>query len=401
MLGATFVAASLLGIAGKSPAQINPVQQRIAFAGPPFAAITSPDGKYVFVSLGLPPNSIAVIRQNKTFAKVVQNVPVCGGAYGLAMTKDGRYLIAVVQPPGTCPSGGVQIIDVKKAIAGDSTAVMPTIQTDPTAVEVAISPDQKLLFVANEHPGSLPGEPCMNPDTVSVIDFNSAITSGQTTLIGTIPVDCGVVGLAVTSDNRYLYVTNETALPSRNYPDNCENSSGTACPVVPQQGPGGVLAVVDIHSGTVVEDIPAGCQPTRVILTNHDKVAWVSARDSNSILAFDTQKIMSDPANAQLTTTPVGTAPDGAQPFYHNRLFAIANTNRFDSCPGAHGTVSILDFAKALKTGGSDATLGMFDAGVFPHQWAISPNGKLLYLTEYGSDILAISPVNSIVDQLK
>jgi hypothetical protein len=43
----------------------------------------------------------------------------------------------------------------------------------------------------------------------------------------------------------------------------------------------------------------------------------------------------------------------------------------------------------------------MFDAGVFPHQWAISPNGKLLYLTEYGSDILAIFPVNSIVDQLK
>jgi DNA-binding beta-propeller fold protein YncE len=96
------------------------------------------------------------------------------------MTKDGRYLIAVVQPPGTCPSGGVQIIDVKKAIAGDSTAVMPTIQTDPTAVEVAISPDQKLLVVANEHSGSLPGESCMNPDTVSVIDFNSAITSGQT-----------------------------------------------------------------------------------------------------------------------------------------------------------------------------------------------------------------------------
>lgn len=31
----------------------------------------------------------------------------------------------------------------------------------------------------------------------------------------------------------------------------------------------------------------------------------------------------------------------------------------------------------------------------------MSPNGKLLYLTEFGSDTLAIFPVNSIVDQVQ
>lgn len=194
VLGAILVAAAILGISGLSSAQpINPVQQQIPLGGPPFAAITSPDGRYVFVSTGNPANAIAVIRQNKTFAEVVQNIPTCGGADGLAMSKDGRYLIAVVQPPGLCPSGGVQFIDVQKAIAGDSTAAMPTIPTDPTAIEVAISPDNKLVFVANEHSG---GSPCANPDTVSVIDFNSALSLGQSPLIGTIPVDCGVVGLA-------------------------------------------------------------------------------------------------------------------------------------------------------------------------------------------------------------
>jgi hypothetical protein len=52
------------------------------------------------------------------------------------------------------------------------------------------------------------------------------------------------------------------------------------------------------------------------------------------------------PPPALLSTTPVGIAPDGAQPFSHKSFIAVANTNRFDSCPGAGGTVSILEVNK-------------------------------------------------------
>jgi hypothetical protein len=45
--------------------------------------------------------------------------------------------------------------------------------------------------------------------------------------------------------------------------------------------------------------------------------------------------------------------------------------------------------------------VGTFEAGMFPRQWALSPNGKLLYLTEYSSGILGIFPVSSIVDQVQ
>ena len=76
----------------------------------------------------------------------------------------------------------------------------------------------------------------------------------------------------------------------------------------------------------------------------------------------------------------------------------MANSNRFT--PGGTGTVSILDYDKALTGAGDSATLGTFTAGEFPRQWALSPDGQYLYLTEYSSNILAIFPVPALIKEL-
>ena len=67
----------------------------------------------------------------------------------------------------------------------------------------------------------------------------------------------------------------------------------------------------------------------------------------------------------------------------------MANTNRFDTCAGAGGTVSILNFDTALKSGGVAATFGTFDAGVFPRQWAESPDGRLLVVWSEGGFVIS------------
>ncbi len=405
--------AAITGIPDLAPAQtINPAQQRISVPSSPFAVITTRNGRYVFVSFGgATTGGVAVLRQMRRSAAVVQVIPVCGPAFGLAMSKGGRYLLVAVQR-GPCTSGGVQFIDVRKAIAGDPGAAMGTVPTNSTAIEVAISPDNKNVFVANEFSGGatcqMPAEgDAPTPDTVSVIDFQEALSSGQSpsSITARIPLDCGVVGLAVSSDSRYLYATNEKALPTRPFYDStvCSIPDGSSCPIVTSPGPVGTLDVVDISmavsnpAGSVVADIPAGCSPTRVILTHKNKIAWVSARDQNNLLAFNAIDIITNLSALPLSTVPVGIAPDGVQPFSNGRFYAVANTNRFDSCPGARGTVSILKVGKGLYT----STVGTFDAGVFPRQWALSPNGKLLYLAEYSSGILAIFPVSSIVDQVQ
>lgn len=384
--------------------QPSPVQQQIPLPGNPFAAITTPDGRYVFVSMSETYNGIAVIRQNATFASLEQMIPTCGLPRGLAMTRDGNYLLAAVANGPSCPSGGVQFINVPMAIAGDPSAALGTVPTDPSAIEVALSTDNSLVFVSNEY-----------AHNVSVIDFKKALTSGQSasSIIGKIPADDAVVGLAVSHNDRFLYITSEVALPKRPFynPNSCLNqaaSSQTPCTIVYNHAPFGTLTVADIGkartdpANSVVTVIPAGCGPTRVSLTNDDKIAWVSARAGNSLLAFDAQKIRIDPTRALLSTTPVGSNPDGIQTFFNRRFIAVANTNRFEGqCLGTGGTVSILDFTMALRGAGGAATVGFFNAGIFPRQWAASPNGRWLYLTEFLSNNLAIFPVSSLVQEVQ
>lgn len=377
---------------------INPLKQEIHLPGTVFAVTTTRNGKYVFVSTSGQPSSIAILKQRQSFASPVRFLAIEGDPFGLVLTRDGRYLLVAVRPKGARTSpAGVLFIDVRKAIAGKPGAVLGTVPNSESAIEVGLSKDGRFVFVANE-----------SQDTVSVIDFEKALASGQSasSIVGTIPVDIAPVGLAFSGDGRYLYVTNETAKPGHpGYdPTACKIFDGVGTPPKSHPGPKGILSVIDVRKAkttphdSVLASVFAGCSPTRVILSGDSKVAWVSARDDNRLLAFNTRDLLANPSDAILSTTPVGVAPDGVQPFANHRFMAVANTNRFET--GQAGTVTVLSYRKALRGAGDSAVLGTFSAGEFPRQWALAPNGKKLYLTEYSSDVLAIFPVPELRKQL-
>lgn len=156
---------------------------------------------------------------------------------------------------------------------------------------------------------------------------------------------------------------------------------------------------------SILASVYAGCWPVRAVLSQDSEIGWVTARAADDVLAFNTRALLegSSPGwmgktghqlPALLSTTPVGIAPVGIQLFDHDCFIAVANSNRFT--PGGTGTVSILDYAKALNDAGDAATVGKFTAGEFPRQWALSPDGEYLYLTEYNSNILAIFAVSLV-----
>ena len=124
---------------------------------------------------------------------------------------------------------------------------------------------------------------------------------------------------------------------------------------------------------SVLASVYAGCSPVRVVLSEDSSIAWVTARAADTVLAFSARAILEGAAPgwkgktghqfpALLSTTPVGTAPVGIQLFDHDSFIAVANSNRFT--PGGTGTVSILDYDKALAGEGDSATLGTFTASV-------------------------------------
>ena len=328
-------------------------------------------------------------------AQFVRVLPTGGGAWGLTVTQDGRYLLDTVQPAGgaTTPQG-VQIIDIQKAIAGQPGAILGTVPTGPGSgpIEVALSKDGRFAFATNE-----------DNATVSVIDFRKALYSGASpsSLVGNIPVDQLPVGVTFSPDGRYVYVSNEEANPTNpGYnPAACNIPTGIGTGTTP--GPEGTVTVIDLRKAerspvtSVLADDYAGCTPVRVVLSDDGRVAWVTARAEDDVLAFSTHRLLSDPANALISRTPVGVAPVGIQLFDHDRLIAVADSNRFTT--GQAGTVSILDYHRALTGAGSSATVGTFVAGDFPRQWGLSNDDGFLYLTEFSSNNLAVFPVRSLI----
>jgi DNA-binding beta-propeller fold protein YncE len=411
--------AALAALTSSYPAlaqSINPPIQEISLPGSPFAVTTTPDGRYVFASLSGDANGIAIVRtqpgtnfpafgkrkfatQGQPSASLVRILATGGGNWGLAVTPDGRYLLDTVQPIGKAATPqGLQIIDIQKAIAGDAGAIVATVGTGAGSgpIEVGLSNDNRFVFVTNE-----------DNETVSVIDFWKAIATGgnASSVVGLIPVENLPVGLAFSGDGRYLYLSNESANttdPGYNAAA-CNTPTGIGTGTTP--GPEGTLTVVDVHQAetnpakSVLASVYAGCSPVRVVLSEDSSVAWVTARAQDDVLAFSTRELLSDPSHALLSTTPVGTAPVGIQLFDHDRFIAVANSNRFTV--GQTGTVSILDYHKALSGAGDSATLGTFPAGDFPRQWDLSGNDQYLYLTEFSSNILAILAVPPLIQDVE
>jgi DNA-binding beta-propeller fold protein YncE len=390
--------AALSGAPAALAQAISPTVQDVSLPGSPFAVTSTPDGRYVFASLSGSANGIAIIKQGRSSASLVRILPTGGGAFGLTVTRDGRYLLDTVQPVGsaTAPEG-VQIIDIRKAINGQAGAILGTVPTgDGTGpIEVALSNDGRYAFVSNE-----------DNATVGVIDFRKALeTSGSaSSLIGNIPVDQLPVGLAFSPDGRYLYISNEEANPTDpGYSASaCNIPTGIGTGTTP--GPEGTLTVVDLQkaerdpAGSVLADDYAGCSPVRVILSDHGQVAWVTDRAADNVVAYNTRRLLGDPSKALISTTPVGVAPVGIQLFDHDRLIAVADSNRFTT--GQAGTVSILDYRKALSGAGSSATVGTFVAGDFPRQWGLSNDQRFVYLTEFSSNTLAIFPAQNLVSDV-
>src|ERR1700733_12239878 len=235
------VTAVLSGPSLASAQAINPTVQDLSLPGSPFAVTSTPDGSYVFASLSGATNGIAIIKQGATSASLVRVLPTGGGAWGLTVTQDGRYLLDTVQPAGSATTPqGVQIIDIQKAIAGQPGAILATVPTGAGTgpIEVGLSNDQRYAFVSNE-----------DNETVGVVDIRAALRSGGSAgaLVGNIPVDQLPVGLAFSPNGLYLYVTNEEAnATDPGYsPTACNIPTGVGTGTTP--GPEGTLTVVDLR----------------------------------------------------------------------------------------------------------------------------------------------------------
>jgi YVTN family beta-propeller protein len=126
-----------------------------------------------------------------------------------------------------------------------------------------------------------------------------------------------------------------------------------------------------------VAHVAAGCKPVRLWMQENGKRFFVTARGSDQLLVFDTQKL------ARIREITVGSAPvpvaatrDGA------RIF-VGNSNRWGK--GVGRSLSVIDGKRLVVT-------GAIPTDDFPRNMKLSRNGKTLFVTN--SDSATVQMIN-------
>lgn len=295
------------------------------------------------------------------------------------LTPDGRYLLVAA-------TSETAVLNVGRLESGSAQAVVGSLPAPGGAIEVATSSDGRYVFTSLEDTGA-----------VQVSDLARALSAGfraRGVTIGRVPAAFAPVGEAVSPDGRWLYVTSEATPSGR---ASRRPVIGRRCPGDPDSFPGvvraiGITAAERVPVSAVRATAGAGGSPVRVALSPGGRVAWVTARGSDALLGFATSRLVSA-RPALVADVQVGSAPVGVVLVDSGRLAVVADSNRFAG-RGAQW-LSVVSIRDALL--GRPALVGQVPAGSFPRQFATSPDGRTLYVTNFDSSQLESIPVASLV----
>ncbi len=342
----------------------------------PFGVAITPGGHWAFASLG-PVLGVLQLTPGHA-AKLVRTValpaqaaggsqrPSPGHWLGAALTPDGRLLLLAGGP-------GAVVVSVQAAELGRGQAVLGELSAPAGiaggAIEVAVSGNSRYAFVSLE-----------GGDQIAVFDLAKALADGfgAGAYVGAVPTQIAPVGLAVSPDGRWLYSTSEL-------------ESSSVVSGNPRSGEVGTLELVSVPRAesdparAVVARVSAGCNPVRVVTSADGGVVWVTARESDSLLAFSAARLRSDPSRALLADVLVGEAPVGLALADGGNLVVVADSDRFDAA-GQRSTLAVVSVADALA--GRPALVGYLPAGEFPRDVAASADGSTVLVANYDSSQL-------------
>lgn len=351
-----------------------------------FQALPSKDGCWIFVSLATgdgeasdsdPAGNIAILARNGGRISVRRVVHVGGNPNGMALTHDGKMLVLA-------DGNRVGFFDTARLVSGRGNPVLGYWNDGteaPGRTYVTVSADDMYLFVSDEQAG-----------TITVINLAKAKAShfAATAMVGRIPVGNGSIAVTLSRDEKYLYSTSQFMDPSNDWPPECQPEWDPKAPKNPQ----GAVFVIDVAAAksdpthSVVATVRAGCTPVRLILSPQGDVAYVTARGENSLLAFDTRKLVLDPMGSLIGKVPAGTTPIGIAVIDNGQKVVVTNSNRFGTGSSANQSLLVIDASRIDR--GDAAILGSIPAGSLPREMAISSDLHTLFVVNTNSKNLEI-----------
>lgn len=330
-----------------------------ALKGKPFDAAVA--GDFAFVSYG---NGLAVLNMARPPAKIVHLIPLAR-ALGEALTPGNKYLLV---------SGGkgAAVFKVSDLIRGKpSPFKLLSSPGGQYAVEVAVTPDGKFAYVTLQH-----------SNQVAVFGLSRALASQayESAPVRKIKVGPNPIGIAAAPDGSYLYVA--TGLG-----DSCTTSGK------------GSLVVLDAATAEgnapgppIKAKLNTGSGLARVITSHDGNDVWATAGCGNTLQAYSAARLIHDPQSAQIAQVEVGQAPLGLVMVDHGRQIVLADSDRYHA--GALSDLALVDVSKALAH--KPAVLGTIKSGKVPRQFALTPDGTTLLVTNTNSENVEVLDVRQL-----
>jgi len=348
------------------------VPDEFVATGPePFGVASAADGRFAFVSVA-GRASVLVIGGFPSAPRVVHAfaLPSAALPLGAAVTPDDRYLLLA-------SGGGALVLSVARLERGTGNALLGRLRArSPNlgggAIEVTTSRDGRYAFISLE-----------GLDKVAVYNLQAAAASHfhGSQLIGSIPTGVAPVGLTVSPDGRWLYVTSEAAARGRG-----PSSQGTVTAV-------SIPEAIRNPARSVVATVSAGCGPVRITTIDDGSVVLVTARESDELLAFAAGRLTAGSPHALIAATRVGEAPAGLARADGGALAVVADSNRFYA-RGASAALTVVNTAAMLA--GKPSIVGQLRAGDFPRDVAAVPNSKIVVVTDFDSAHVQIVDVGRL-----
>lgn len=339
--------------------------------GQPTAVVGTATGRWAFASVSTSSGgAVAVMALGQTSPRLVRLVSLpttLASAFGMAMTPDGQLLLVAGYT-------ATAVLSVPALEAGSNGAVVGVL-TDAGAgqFEVAVSADGRYAFVTDETSGGL-----------SVFNLAAALEHGFSApgvAVGIVSLAYGPVGIATSPDGQQLYVT-----------------------TLDTYGPHGQLWVIDAAraergatGGAVLRRVAAGCQPVRVAVSPDGRTVWVTALQSDALLAYSTAGLEADPSKALTAVVRVGSEPVGLLLVDGGRVALVANSNRgLVSGTGSTQpeTVSVVNTTAALDH--RSALIGVVPAGLFPRDMTFDHGTGRVLLANFNSDSIEEFPAPAL-----
>jgi DNA-binding beta-propeller fold protein YncE len=321
--------------------------------GSPFGVAVSKDNNYAFVAEAygfLRTYSLASATPTLVSSETVKGPRLVG----LALTPDGRYLVGAI-------GGGAEVFDVarlERSPPPTTDGLVGTLSSGGTgATETVVSPDGHYVFVTLEDSNEL-----------AVFNLKRALDRGfhRSDLVGTVALDSAPVGIAISPNGRLLYVTSEGSSEM--------TTNGTLTTI-------NVRKAEHASPRAIVSVVTAGCNPVRVVATA--STVYVTARESDALLAFSAKALITHPARALQQELSVGEAPVGLALVNQNGGLVVADSLRINARRNASGLAVV-----AVERGGRMALTGSIRSGRSPRDMATSPDGRVLLVTNYASSQL-------------